>query len=183
MDYSTNYMRPTVNSKKGLIDLINFTKISNIKMIEIGSFSGESTSIFLNTNKIDKIFCIDPWMDNWSPVAIKYKYNMKDIENIFDNRFKDDNRVIKHKGTIDTFIEKYKDLSDIDLVYIDGNHSRNFVEHDIQTTLDKIHPKFISGHDYNLKSKYLKGVVEAVNKIFDKKKIKTFCDTSWIFKL
>lgn len=177
------YMRPTPKSINGLIDLINYTNLNNIIMVEIGSFSGESTLAFLKSNKVSTIYCIDPWKDNWSPIAIKSKYNMSEVEKTFDNRFITDSRVIKHKGTIDTFVNEYANkLYNIDLVYLDGNHSYEFVKHDISITIDKIHPKFISGHDYDPKSDYLKGVLKAVNEFYSQPD-KIFSDTSWIKKI
>ena len=42
-------MRRKKHFRSGLIDLINYINNSNIRMIEIGSFSGESAEIFLST--------------------------------------------------------------------------------------------------------------------------------------
>lgn len=50
-------MRP---QDTGLDKLINYTGMENITMIEIGCYAGESTKFFLDTNKVQKIYCVDP---------------------------------------------------------------------------------------------------------------------------
>ena len=122
-------MRNKDHFKKGLVDLIKYTNIKDIKMIEIGSFSGESCEIFLSTGLIYNIICIDPWKNNWSEMSSKY--NMEEVESIFDERFRNNEHVLKYKGDINSFCEKYVLNNDIDIVYIDGNHSYEYVKNDI----------------------------------------------------
>lgn len=70
-------------------------------------------------------------------------------ESTFDNRFKNDNRVVKVKGTVETFIESHKD-EPIDFVYIDACHTYDAVKHDVSMVLEHIKPTVaIGGHDYS----------------------------------
>lgn len=49
------------NGDYGLSDMIRWTGLDNITMLEVGSFAGESAEIFSCTRKVKTIWCIDPW--------------------------------------------------------------------------------------------------------------------------
>lgn len=141
----------------------------NINMIEIGSYSGTSSNIFLLTGFVDKITCIDPWCSQ-----------IKEAELKFDERYKNETRVIKFKGTIDKYVisKEFKDNKDIDLIYIDGNHNYEYVKNDILKTQQYIKPKYaISGHDYS--EEKFPGVFKAVNELLGEPDI-WYADHSWI---
>ena len=166
----------------GLMDLINHVYNiihKQLTVIEVGSYKGESATVMLRTGKVDRIYCIDPW----KAYVKKYQFIMNEVENIFDRTFEKDNRVIKHKGTLDTFLQSINkmDIQQTSLVYIDTNLSYGEVKQDIQTSRNIIRPYFVCGHDYNIE-KWDDTVVKAVNECFGKPN-KIFMDSSWVIKL
>ena len=159
---------------QGLIDLIDYVYNivhQKLEIIIIGSYTGKTAEVMLDTNKVDKIYCIDLWN----------RGIFKLMENVFDFRFKDDKRVVKHKGTIDTFFKQYGKVQNIDLIYIDADHHYENVKHDILTSKNYFWPYFIGGHDYNPKISQ-GGVIKAVNEIF-RRPYKLYNNTSWIVKI
>ena len=95
-------------------------------------------------------------------------------ESLFDYYIGKDDRVVKVKGTIDDFIALYNDK--IDMIYIDGGHSYENTKYVIQTTLSKIKPSIITGHDY---IKKFSGVIKAIDEFIGKPD-KIYCDGSYI---
>lgn len=171
------------NQKNSLFELLNETHLKTMTLIEIGSFRGESAEIFLSSGKVNKIYCIDPWVNNYNHSSIQKHFNMQEVEADFDSRFKNEHRVIKHKGTIDSFISKFHPENEFlnnefpIVVYIDGHHDYEFVKNDIIKTLVYIKPAFITGHDYDLL-----GVESAVDEILGMPQ-KVFKDSSWLIKM
>lgn len=174
---STNIidMRSRQIDRNELVQLLNTIEKSELTILEIGCYRGQSTEIFLNTGKVKKIYCIDPWKCGYDindPASIS---NMTLAEHDFDLRVGNDPRVIKIKGTIEDFVKIEHDK--IDLVYIDSCHTYDGCKNDIIYCQQYIKPTIaFSGHDY---SPQFKGVVNAVNEFFifpDK----CFDDSSWL---
>ena len=168
--------------KLGLLDLIRqFRFYSNLTLVEIGVWKGESTELFHRSGIFAKHYCVDPWKAYKDDVINISQNDMDDVKNDFFNYFRYAYNVYPIQGTIDTFIELYKDIP-VDVVYIDANHEYEFVKYDIQKTLDVIKPKMaICGHDYD--DPNIPGVKKAVDEIFGKKPDMTFIDTSWLYWL
>lgn len=156
----------------GLIGMIN--SIIKIKphistLVEIGSHLGESTTIFLGYDQIEKMYCIDPW--NQNPI----------YEKTFDSRlqpFIESKKCIKLKEFSKEASKKFLDNS-IDMVYIDGNHEYEYVKSDIETWYPKItNQGIISGHDY---IDAHPGTKLAIDEFIAKEKLKllVFPDSSW----
>jgi hypothetical protein len=151
-----------------------------LTIVEVGTFRGEGAEIMLNTGKVDKIYCIDPWKDGYGYYwkAERKEYDcMGYIEQDFDRRFGSEPRIIKHKGILETFSKQSDE--NIDLVYIDALTDYQSVKHYIEAS-KKLCPCFIGGHDYTINADF-GGVIKAVIEAFtnpDKK----FKDTSWIVK-
>jgi hypothetical protein len=178
------YIMRDDHNTKGLIDLIyylnKFGDTTNMRMVEIGSYAGESTEIFAKHFK--EVIAIDPFSYieddlnapfynqtniEWSSVYEKFLSNTENYKNI--NHIK--------KTSDDSISEIPNDY--VDFVYIDGLHTYEQVKTDIKNYLPKIKKGgFIGGHDYHPN---WQGVVDAVNEHF--KIDKTFSDTSWIIKL
>lgn len=170
----------------GLSDLVNaaYARANHpLVMVEIGSYAGQSMEIFAKTQKFSKILCVDPWQKNYDSTDPASSTDMDVVEQIFDSKALAASsfaQIIKHKGTIDTFVtsNEFAKLDHIDLVYIDANHQYEFVKHDIWTSLTILKPLIaISGHDYSLSS-WL-GVSKAVHEVVGVPDM-TFSDTSWI---
>lgn len=176
-------------AKIGLRDLIQFIGNSfdystkknryDIKMVEIGSYVGDSTEIF--ANQVSHITCIDPWVNGYDKNdAASYQHPMKTIEAQFDKLLKTYKNIRKLKMTSEEAVESFKDNS-LDFVYIDGLHTREGVQKDIKLWLPKVKKGcFIGGHDYA--SKHHPGVKAAVDEAFGKP-LKTFKDSSWVVKV
>ena len=174
-----------INGLINLIDIVYAKTLTQLTMIEVGSYQGESMEIFVNTGKVKTIACIDPWKSGYDKKDRSSYTDMSIVENKFNERksaLDSIAKIIKHKGTLDTFIvsDDYKQFTNensIDLVYIDACHRYKSCLHDITICKNIIKPKIaISGHDY---TKRKPGVVSAVNKIFGRPDC-IFSDKSWI---
>ena len=162
---------------QGLLDLINQLP-SDIIMAEIGCYTGQSTELFLKSNKVKTLYAIDIWKDTLDLFKSKWPdHSFSEVEEAFDKRLQDFKNVVKLKMTMK---EAKDSLPLLDFVYIDGNHHYEFVKEDIKNSLSKLKPNgIISGHDYSTESP---GAIKAVNEMFSKPD-KVFSDASWFVKL
>ncbi len=121
------------------------------KIIEVGSHKGRSTTAFLeNSDAI--VYAIDPWkgpyfQDNGN-VDTYVDMNAWDEFCFNMNHFMIEGRLIP-------VIEKFNNVSfgrlptDIDLIFLDGDHRYEFVKHDIIKSLTLVKKGgIISGHDF-----------------------------------
>lgn len=166
------------NNYNGLFDFCNYIKkfynTKKLTLLEIGTFAGESASVFAQYFK--EVTCIDSWCVENIEQNSPMRTCIQDAEKVFDELIKKQTNIIKIKGNsldIEKTIGK-----NFDVIYIDGEHSYNNVRADILAW--RPHAlKFISGHDYRLKVN--QDVIRAVNEIFRKPDM-TFRDWSWIVK-
>lgn len=142
----------------GILDLIEYTKDSNTKVLEIGSYHGISTEAFLLSNL--EVVSIDP-LDNGTysteflDKCTKYPkfsyikgYSPKDLSTLEDNTF--------------------------DMSYIDAEHRAEAVAKDIAVSIRLVKPNgWITGHDWSQ-------VHNEVLKVSDK--VKQFPDDSWAIR-
>jgi len=165
-------MRNRANTQ-GLMDLINILP-NDITMAEIGCYMGESTRMFLESNKIKHLYAIDIWDDNLGIYKdILPNHDFKIVEKKFDENTKNYD-VTKLKMTSE---EALPFLPELDVIYIDANHSYEYVKKDIEISLKKLKRNgIICGHDYNSETE---GVIQAVNEYFEKPDI-VFSDSSWL---
>lgn len=177
-------MRPNANGLPELVDAVYSKANHLLSMIEIGSYAGQSMEIFAKTKKISKIICIDPWKKGYDSMDLASSTDMNEVERLFDNRLciakKIPVDVIKHKGTINTFIQTElfsSVMNNVDFVYIDGCHTYDSVKNDITLSLEKIQPIVaICGHDWSPGWKDVKKAI--LDTIGNPDKI--FSDTSWL---
>ena len=144
----------------------------NLKMLEIGSYKGESTLLFGSLGIFKEIHCIDPFSgheeangifnDSWDNVYTEFSTNIRHFDNIVLHRDYSYN-------IADKFPDKY-----FDFIYIDGNHEYKAVKQDILMYLPKT-KNIIGGHDYGVT---WPGVVQAVDEIFGKPH-NIYADDSW----
>lgn len=118
-------MREKESDKRGLRDLIDSLSADNLFIVEAGSHAGESAEIFINTGKVAKIVCIDPWTTIIESEAGNTYTNMGDVERRFDGRMaKYNGKFVKFKGTYDDYVKSTAPGSPKpDLVYIDAIHT------------------------------------------------------------
>jgi len=176
-------MRDEIGNK-GLRDLIAHVYVAlnknSINMVEVGSYSGESTKVFLDTEKVGRIYCIDPW-ENITGNGFGNDYlGMEAVEAAFDERVGRDSRVVKRKGELSQYLGFCWEA--LDFVYIDAIHTYEACKQDILNTIKCLKPKVIGGHDYNDQLQHTAGVKKAVDEIFGSPD-KVFCDTSWVKRL
>jgi len=137
------------------------------KMIEIGSYTGESTSMFAASGFFKEIYAIDCSM------GAEFKHKLEEFEintRLFDN-------IKLTKDFSHNVVNDFADDS-IDFIYIDGDHSFEYVFNEINLYKPKIKKSgIISGHDYNLPE-----VRDAVHKALGTPDV-TFRDNSWVFHL
>lgn len=150
--------------------------IPNLKMLEIGSYMGESTSMFAASGIFNEIHCIDPFHGyeeanhflnkEWSDVTKEFNINNRHFDNI-----------TIHQDYSYNISDKFED-SYFDLIYIDAAHDYESIKKDIQLYLPKC-KRIIAGHDY---SPEWPGVVNAVDELLGKPDF-NFADSSWLKKI
>lgn len=171
------------NGSQGLMELIDYVgeygDLSQMTMIEIGAYAGDSTVIF--AEHFGKVITIDPFVNGYDPkdptssiasFELVYK-KFQDQTGNYDN-------IEVLKMTSDEAISHI--TCSVDFVYIDGNHSYEQVKKDIENYKALLSTgSLIGGHDYWEGYEWI-GVKQAVNEAF-KKPDKTFPDGSWIVEL
>jgi hypothetical protein len=174
-------------SKKMLIDtcsrIMGMNK-SN-KMIEIGCYTGESTSAF--SEVFGEVYAIDPWIVGMN--LIEGKTIMENstcimdssVELGFDKTIESRPNIKKIKAFDYDVINQFEDYS-VDFIYIDAIHTREEIERQITMWLPKIKKDgWIGGHDF---SESFRGVIEGVrSKIGEPTLILNDYGTSWLKKL
>lgn len=149
---------------------------SDMTMIEIGSYAGESTMAFAKHFK--KVIAIDSWQDGYDDNDIaSHSMPLADVEKIFDQQVKNHANIIKIKSKSDDAIKLIQE--DINFVYIDGMHTFEQVKKDIINYAPLLGKDcFIGGHDF---SDAWSGVKKAVIETLGNSEW-TFEDSSWLFK-
>ena len=146
-----------------------------LKMLEIGSYMGESTAMFASSMIFDEIHCIDPFIGT-EEFNSRHSYSWEDVYEEFKINTRFFNNVNLHMGLSYNLYDKFED-GQFDLIYIDANHEYDDVKRDIELYLPKLAKNgLIGGHDYH---EIWPGVIEAVNDTLGEP-TKTFWDTSWI---
>jgi predicted O-methyltransferase YrrM len=161
----------------GLLDMIsNLGDTSNMTMIEIGSYIGESTILF--AEKFKNVISIDPFLESYDEVPLDNMVNSEIIYNKFLENISKYNNIVHIKKTS---CDAFEDIQEkVDFVYIDGLHAYEQVKKDIYNYRKIIKEGgTIAGHDY---SKGWIGVMNAVNESLGLPD-KVFSDYSWIKKL
>ena len=154
---------------------------SGSKFVEVGSWKGKSAAYMaveiINSKKKITLDCIDTWKGSSEHV------NYEDIK--LNNLYE---LFIKNTSSLSSVInpimmdsisasKKYEDNS-IDFVFIDANHSYDYVKKDIEAWFPKVkNGGVISGHDYH---KNWPEVIKAVDEFFLGKNV-LFSEKCWIY--
>lgn len=166
----------------GLQDLIKYintySNTQEMTMIEIGSYVGESTTLFAKNFK--KVISIDPYMNDYDlsdPAVIYHPDFEVSVYNEFQKNIRGIENIESIRLTSDEGVSKIKTL--VDFVYIDGLHTYDQCLKDIKNYQPLILPGgFIGGHDYH---QNWPGVVQAITESFTIDSF--FGDTSWIKRI
>jgi len=157
-----------------LFDLYNeFQNTKEPKMLEIGSYKGESTFMFASSGIFKEIHCIDPHLGNEEANDILQE-DWKNVKQEFETNIRYFNNITLHSDFSYNIINKFEDRY-FDFIYIDASHEYQDVKKDIELYLPKC-KHIIGGHDYQPE---WPGVVKAVNEIFTQPD-KTYADESWL---
>jgi predicted O-methyltransferase YrrM len=138
------------------------SSINNI--LEIGSYEGRSAIFFINYFRNSKVTCVDTWLGSHEHNVI-----MKKVEDNFDNNIKIyKNKIIKCKNTSDNFFFTNKLF--FDFIYIDGLHTYDQVNSDLENAYKFLKPKgYILIDDYLWKFYPInKNVINSANNFIQK---------------
>lgn len=154
-------------------------KINVRSIAEIGVWKGESSSLFSALFPSAQLYLIDLWKyypEYGSKNSGPSSKNPEDFERAYKlvkEKFHNyANCTIIRKKSSDAVIDVPNDL---DLIFIDANHSYKYVKEDIHLWSKKVKKGgIIAGHDY---SSDFPGVMEAVKKSF--KEFEVGVDHTW----
>ena len=164
--------------RQGLLDFIAaLPDMKGMRMLEVGSYAGESAEMFAESGKFAEIVCIDPWQAGYDDADEASRSNMAEAEAAFDRVMNRWWAIRKFKGTLAEFAAKHPFMYP-DLVYIDACHTYEGCKADIAEALN-LEPGIIAGHDY---AHWCEGVVRAVDEVLGKPQMR-FQDGSWMFNL
>lgn len=166
----------------GLMDLINYIKrfsnTNEMNMVEIGSYAGESTEIFSKNFK--SVLSIDPYINDYD--ANDPACSFMDLTKVYDTFIERINKLGNVSHIRKTSDDAFLDISDkrFDFIYIDGLHTAEQVEKDVNNYMTLINKSgFIGGHDHHPN---WPGVISVVGRKFGGPD-QLFKDTSWIKKI
>ena len=162
-------------SSEGLRDLIKeLGDTSKMRMVEIGSFIGESTIIF--AEHFNQVIAIDPFQPDYHKEDPTSKFNFDEVYDEYMRRTSPFPNIKTLRLTSDSALDVLKDEL-FDFIYIDGIHTYEQVKIDIDNYLPLLKQGgIIGGHDYG---PHWPGVNKAVDEKFGQPD-KRYKDTSWI---
>jgi hypothetical protein len=134
---------------------------------EIGTFNGESAVIFLGFKFVKKLHCVDIKTSHFAIKSLRSEI--------------DSGRCVIHETTS---VKASTTIDTTDVIYIDGNHSYEFIKEDIKTWWEKI-PEggVLAGHDYSSAWPDVKRAVDEFLLSHPELQLFKYADSSWaIFK-
>jgi hypothetical protein len=142
--------RPSARKlKQRKLVLQHITKTS--KCAEIGVWTGTFSKTILK-HQPKELHLVDPWIHQNYPKRL-YSIPQSDMDRIYDSvkeGFKDNAEVYIHRGTSEAVVGAFEDEY-FDWVYIDGNHSYEFVKQDLELWSKKIKSGgWLCGDDYDM---------------------------------
>jgi len=155
----------------------NIRPTSEMNIIEIGSYVGESTLIFAKNFK--EVISVDPYVNDYDPSDMACSY--APFDKVYQQFLKNTLSIPNIKSIRDTSENAFSVLSNKqwDMVYIDGIHIVDGVYYDITHYKSIIKPGgFVCGHDYGWGN-----VQHNLGLIFKVPVDATFKDGSWVVKL
>ena len=169
-------MRPPLHAE-GLQDMINWLNAirptSEMRMIEIGSYVGESTLMFAQNFK--EVVSVDPYINDYDLTDDACHH--APFDKVYAEFIKNTLAIHNIKSIRETSQNAFSILKDQqwDMVYIDGLHTFEGVSYDIEHYKSIIKPGgFICGHDYGWGN-----VRHAIGQLLDDNVDLTFNDGSW----
>ena len=141
-----------------LYDICNSIEGNNIKYFEIGSYAGGSASLISSNHKVSHSYSLDIGYPINKEIPINNVNNFKHTDCVYEYTEGNSADEVVVKSITDR-------ISDIDILFIDGDHSRNGVISDFNN-YEKIVKKngYIIFDDY-MDEKHSPDVFDAVNDI------------------
>jgi predicted O-methyltransferase YrrM len=175
------YEMRSSEQREGLEEMIQWINTirptSEMSIIEIGSYVGESTLIF--ADKFKEVISVDPYVNNYDPNDMACSY--APFDKVYQQFLKNTLHIPNIKSIRDTSENAFSVLNEKqwDMVYIDGIHTLDGVYYDITHYKSIIKPGgFVCGHDYSWGN-----VQHNLGIIFKVPVDATFKDSSWVVKL
>jgi len=148
--------------------------IPDIKMLELGSYNGEST--FLFSSIIKNITVVEPFKNGYDENDESSYANMIKVRKNFEYLNSENKNLIKLKEVVsDEFFYNNKEY--FHWIYIDACHKYDNIKKDIQNSIN-LKPIIISGHDFSNN-----GVNRAVLENFKDIEVLRYEDDSWMVKI
>jgi predicted O-methyltransferase YrrM len=173
-------MRPPLHTE-GLVDMIDWINTirptSEMRIIEIGSYIGESTMIF--ADRFKEVISVDPYINDYDLADDACHH--APFDKVYEQFIRNTLSVPNIKSIKETSQNAFSILKDQqwDMVYIDGLHTFEGVSYDIEHYKTLIKPGgFICGHDYGWGN-----VRHAIGQLLHDKVDATFKDGSWAKQL
>ena len=142
--------------------------------IEIGVFRAEHANIMLNELNMKRLVLIDPYVPDDPDFQGKMKPQIPGAKAIADKVLESHNGIIEwHVMNSDAAIQLIVPPDGLfDFVYIDGNHSRDYITRDIINYSSLVqYGGWVGGHDYMMRSSPLVEVKDVVDSwVFTKSK-------------
>ena len=138
--------------------------------VEIGTDHGQYAQELCMGIPELKLTCVDPWVAYTEGEEVK---TQSDVNLIFSQaleRLKPYNCKLMRMTSMEAVI--FVPSNSLDFVFIDGNHSYEYVYEDIIEWTKKVKPGgIVAGHDYTINQERKYGVIEAVNKYVEENNI------------
>jgi predicted O-methyltransferase YrrM len=161
-----------------MINWINTIRpTSEMRIIEIGSYVGESTMIF--ADRFKEVISVDPYINDYDLADDACHH--APFDKVYEQFIRNTLSIPNIKSIKETSENAFSILKDQqwDMVYIDGLHTFEGVSYDIEHYKTLIKPGgFICGHDYGWGN-----VRHAIGQLLDDKVDATFKDGSWAKQL
>lgn len=154
--------------------------------VEIGVFKGRNALSLLKTLSIKKLYLIDPYDIKFGK---ERQFWYRDVKE-FDEIYKKAKKVLyKYKDKI-LFVKKISEdafdeiPNNLDFVYIDGNHTYDYVKVDTKYYSKLKEGGILGGHDFTGDNEGTKGVVKAVIELVNKYNIRLYTKNRdwWVIK-
>ena len=149
-------------------------KNKNLKIAEIGVFTGVNSKEMMKYLNVAELYLIDPY-ENYENTHMG-KINFSEAETIAKRRMKKFGKKVKFiKESSSDAVNRIP--NDMDYIYIDGNHNYEYVKDDIMNYWDKVRPGgLLAGHDIGIYD-----VLKAVLEFSKEKKVDFFISKDdWI---
>lgn len=179
-DYPVPMCLRDAQSGEALRQICKELNLKDKRIVEIGSYAGDSTVIFAEFGK--EVYAIDPWKVGMNlsegTVAGEVVIMYPNVEEAFDDKVREFYNIQKIKAFDYDVIDEFKNKS-LDFIYIDALHTEDEMMRQLDMWLPKLKKSgIIAGHDFN---NHFPGIMKAVRaKIGEPDKIYTDNGNSWM---